>query len=98
MAIAGLTLDQMAGIFEMCPATFDEVLKRQPEVKQAIEKGRANAIMQVGSTAFQQAVSGKVPVMTMFYLKTRARWAEAKDVDPNSQDDSGSEFKLNYKV
>jgi len=95
MAQAGLTLDQMAAIFEVSTTTFDEILVRQPEVKRAIEKGRSVAIMQVGSTAFQQAVSGKVPIMTMFYLKTRARWAEARDVAP--AEEGSSDFSLNYK-
>lgn len=73
---AGLNLDQIASILEISSSVLDDIIKRQPEVKWAIEKGRSDAILQVGSTAFQQAVTGKNPAMTMFYLKCRAGWSE----------------------
>lgn len=76
-ASVGLTLDQIAALLEVSPATLDEIIKRQPEVAQAIEKGRCNGIGKVAATLYQQAVKGNMTA-AIFFLKTRARWAEAK--------------------
>ena len=96
----GLNYDQMAGLCDMCPATFDEVLKRQPEVKQAIEKGRSKGVGGIANTLYQQAMSGNITA-AIFYLKTRARWAEARPEDadnaPKLDTDGANEFSLNYK-
>lgn len=94
-AQAGLNNDQIARLLDVSSSCLDDILKRQPEVKEAIEKGRCNSILEVGSTAYQQAVTGKNPAMTMFYLKCRAGWREQ---DKEKESDEPKSFTLNYKV
>lgn len=97
LAAVGCNLDQIAAMLGMEPRTLDKIIERDPSVSFAISKGRSRGISKVASTAYQMAVSGKQPAMTIFFLKTRARWAEAKDVGPNDGDEEKNEFTLNYK-
>lgn len=76
MAAVGLTNDQMACLLGVSPSTFDRRIKDTALVKSAVEKGRAQAVFNVGVSAYQQAISGRIPAMTMFYLKCRAGWKE----------------------
>ena len=50
-------------------------------LKCLMEQGRSNALANVMRTAYEQAVSGDVPAMTMYYLKTRAGWKETHVVE-----------------
>lgn len=98
LAGIGCNLNQIAHIMGVDPATLDRLVARDPTIAAAISKGREEAAGNVMKTAFQMAVSGKVPAMTIFWLKTRQRWAEARDV-PNLGDTEGdsNEFILNYR-
>jgi len=60
----------------------------QRHCREPLEQGRAKAKSQVSQTAFQMAVSGKQPAMTMFWLKTQCRWREVHEPDPSAQDNS----------
>lgn len=95
MAKVGCNLDQIAGILRISPKTLDRMIENDPSISDAISSGRANGINKVAATAYQMAVSGKVPAMTMFFLKTRARWAEARDIDPEPEQ-ADNIFQLNY--
>ncbi len=77
MAAVGLTIDQMAPLVGFAPRTLERMMEQDDQVSGAIKKGRSKAIFQVGKTAYQQAISGKVPAMTMFFLKCRAGWKES---------------------
>ena len=72
----GLTMDQIAGVFSMSKDTLERRAKKVDMLHAAIEEGRAKAAARVTQSAYQMAVSGKVPAMTMFWLKTRCRWKE----------------------
>jgi hypothetical protein len=96
LAGIGCNLNQIATIMGVSSVTLDRMIERDPTIAEAISKGRENAAGNVMKTAYQLAVSGKVPAMTMFWLKTRQRWAEARDVPPLT-DDEKAEFKLSYK-
>lgn len=78
MAKVGLNLNQMSALLDISTSSFDRIIAQDAQVKGAIEKGRSKAIIEVGKSAYQQAVSGKVPAMTMFYLKCRAGWKETQ--------------------
>lgn len=54
-------------------------LKRK--LKDEMKAARKTAISNVCTMAYTMAVSGKFPSMTMFYLKTQARWREKERVD-----------------
>lgn len=96
LAAVGCNLDQIAAMLDMDPKTLDNIIARDPSVSCAISKGRGNGISKVAATAYQMAISGKQPAMTIFFLKTRARWAEARDIDPN-EENANNEFELSYK-
>lgn len=86
MAAAGLTLDQMSAMLSISPKTLDRRMVDTPGVKEAIEKGRAQALYNVAVSAYSQAVSGKVPAMTMFYLKCRGGWKETHVTEVTGKD------------
>jgi predicted transcriptional regulator len=76
MAGLGMTLEQIAMVWERTPRTFQKHFKNNPELKAAVDRGREIANQAVAQTAYQMALSGKSPAMTTFWLKTRARWKE----------------------
>lgn len=96
-AAVGLNNDQMAALCDCSTTTFDEILVRQPEVKRAIEKGRSKGVGGIANTLYQQAMSGNITA-AIFYLKTRARWAEARpeDADNAPLRQESNSFTLNY--
>lgn len=55
---------------------------------QEFNSGKTVAKMKVAKSAFQQAISGSVPAMTMFWLKTQCRWKETSEVEHTSPDGS----------
>lgn len=97
LAGVGCNLDQIAAMLDMAPATLDALIAKDPSVSQAISKGRGSGISKVAATAYQMAVSGKQPAMTIFFLKTRARWAEARDENVADSDEKDNSFELNYR-
>lgn len=96
MAEVGCNLNQIADMLDMDAATLDKIIERDTSVSSAISRGRSGGINKVAATAYQMAISGKQPAMTIFFLKTRARWAEARDIDPN-EEDAKTDFNLNYR-
>lgn len=94
----GLTIEMIASLFDVSKATFERMMKRDEKINDAILKGRSTALHNVAATAYQMAVSGKQPAMTMFYLKVRGRWSEPRET-PISPDEEKpkTEITLNYK-
>lgn len=86
MAGQGLTNEQMGAIFGMSKKTFERRMKDTPGGFDALEKGRAQAGDRVSQTAFDMAVSGQSPAMTMFWLKCRLRWREVQAVEVSGPD------------
>jgi predicted DNA-binding protein (UPF0251 family) len=80
MSGLGLKVEQMAAILGMSKRTFERRIKDTDGASDALEKGRALAAIQVTKTAFEMAKSGRVPVMTMFWLKCRQNWRDQQHV------------------
>lgn len=106
LAGIGCNLDQIAAMLDIGTTTLDEIIKRDPLTARAISKGRSNAQGRVMKALFNEAVTGKNMTATIFYLKTRCRWAESKPVDDgeSTKDEKGDEtpsdsfsFEMNYK-
>lgn len=70
MAGIGLTQKQIASIKNISVDTLRKY--SNPNYKRGKDKG----IARVMQTAYELAVSGKCPAMTMFFLKTQAGWTE----------------------
>lgn len=95
---AYLTKDQIADYFGIGRTTYYEIEKRQPEVAERYNKGKAKAIGAVAQGLVQKAREGDNTCM-MFYLKTQARWSERHEIDHTSSDGSMSPPKQHvYKV
>jgi len=61
--------------------------------------GQMEAAAKVAKTAYQLAVSGQVPAMTMFWLKTRLNWQERATVEhAHSIDWEGARKSLAEKI
>lgn len=86
MAGMGLNVEQMASILGVSKKTFERRIEDTPAAKDALEKGRALASYNIMETAYKMAQSGKVPAMTMFWLKCRARWREVQVVEHSGPD------------
>lgn len=80
----GLTVQDMAALVGVSKKTFERRMHDQTELADALLKGRAKADSQVVQSAFKQAISGKSPAMTIFWLKCRKGWKEliTTDEDP----------------
>ena len=72
----GLNKSQIAYSLGISRSTFYRWWDEDPKIKISFEKGRVKAIEEVSSRAFQMAISGKHPSMTMFWLKCNAGWNE----------------------
>lgn len=70
LAAFGLTDEQIAVVVSIPEWT----LKRRAAAQ--LKEGRLMANVKVIESAYKQAVSGKVPAMTMFWLKCRLGWRE----------------------
>jgi len=85
----GLTIADMSALVGVSKATFERRINDQPELLEALLKGKAQADAQVTQSLFKQAISGKNTAATIFWLKCRKGWKEAefsskedKDYDP----------------
>lgn len=73
----GLPLDLIAAVIGFTEKTFERRMNESPEAQLAAKTGKAKAVSNVIKTAYEMAIDGKNPALTIFYLKTQARWSEA---------------------
>lgn len=87
---AVLNKQQIADYFGIDDNTLRAVEKRQPEVSQALKKGKAKAVAGAGMNLIQQSKRG-ITTATIFYLKTQggAQWRE------DGNNNSGGNVVLN---
>jgi predicted DNA-binding protein (UPF0251 family) len=76
----GLTTEEIANSFGISKATFERRCHVQPELYDALKKGRALARAKVAKAAYNMATDERHPVMTMFWLRAQAGWL-SKDRD-----------------
>lgn len=79
MSGLGMPVPQIAAVLGSSKASFERRQGDQPEINEALLKGRARASAQVRKTAFAMATSGKHPALTIFWLKCREGWKECMD-------------------
>lgn len=77
---AVLSQEQIAEYFGIAKGTWYAILKRQPEVLERYEKGKARAVGSVAQGLLKRAIAGD-NVAAIFYLKTQARWTEKHEVE-----------------
>jgi len=91
LAAQGLTVKQVAASIGIGATTFFERQKVMPELKEAIEAGRAKGIATITNALFQKAKNGDNTAM-IFYLKNRDRdsWGER----PPAADDDAQPLQI----
>jgi hypothetical protein len=78
-----LNISQIADRLGVSERGLRNAMERQPEVKEAIKRGKASKIEKVAETLFQKATSGGNVVAAIFYLKAQAGWKD----DGSSQEE-----------
>jgi len=77
-----LTLEEISSYFGINRETFLRMRKDHPDIDLQYQKGRSGKILryakQLEDKAFEDNVKGELTA-TIFFLKTRARWSEAKE-------------------
>lgn len=86
LAAHGMNIEQIANVMNYRRRTLYRRIFKDDELKAVIEEGRSEGLAQVTKTAFQLAVSGECPPMTMFFLKTRGGWRETDKKDEGASD------------
>jgi hypothetical protein len=81
MAGLGLNAEMVAAILGISRDAFMSRLKKDATAQARWAEGIAKANAQVAETLFSMAVSGKHPVMTIFWAKTRMGFSEKIRVD-----------------
>lgn len=84
----GLTSEKIGFFYGLTDVYWAKLCRKNKELKDAMERGRAKAETIVSQTAFQMATSGKHPTMTMFWLRTRAGWKVADQLPIQISDES----------
>ena len=79
------TKAQMAAYFGVTEKTFRAIEQRQSEVFTAYSRGRARAVVDIGSVLYQKALGGDLRAI-QFYLKTQAGWTEKHALELSQAD------------
>lgn len=72
----GLPQKYQAAFLKIPLPTYEKFLKEHPEIRDRLRNVEAKVIGNVAKTAYNMAVSGENPSMTMFFLKSRAGWRD----------------------
>ena len=72
----GARLGDIANYYNMSQRTLDNVFNRNPNLFQAIKKGKFMANIAVADSLYNNAVRENNVAAQIFWLKTRARWKE----------------------
>jgi len=87
--------EQIADALGIGLTCFYERKKGDPEFSEAIRRGKAKAILHVGSKLMEQIDEGNVTAM-IFYLKCRAGWKETDRHELTGAD--GADIGVQTKV
>lgn len=72
----GCGLNSLAAYYGYHTRTFYELISERPNLWSAMKKGELEANVGVQSKAYEMAVSGEFPALTIFWLKTRCGFRE----------------------
>ena len=70
-----LTIEMMADSLQVNRSTFQEILKRDPEISGIYQQYKSDKVAQVASSLVGKAMDGDTRA-AMFYLRTQGRWRE----------------------
>lgn len=91
MASVGMTVKQIADALHLSPSVFGRLVKNDPVVQEAIDRGQARGVKMVTDALFQNAMKGNVAAQ-IFYLKNKAAWADKQELDQRLQVENKMSF------
>lgn len=92
MASVGMTTKQIADALHLNPSVFGRLLKNDPIVQEAIDRGTARGVKMVTDALFNNALKGNVAAQ-IFYLKNKAQWADKQELDQRLQVETKMSFE-----
>jgi len=81
LAAIGFTLDQIAEYLSISTSTLDRRINDQEGLRDALREGRTKSAAKVYNAAYEMATSKKQPAFTQFYLRTRYKWQEKREIE-----------------
>ena len=91
MASVGMTTKQIADALHIAPSTFGKLVKNDPTVQEAIDRGTARGVKMVTDSLFQNAMKGNVAAQ-IFWLKNRGAWQDKQELDQRLQVETKMDF------
>lgn len=92
MASVGMTTKQIADALHINPSVFGRLLKNDPVVQEAVDRGLARGVKMVTDSLFQNAMKGNVAAQ-IFWLKNRGAWQDKTDIDQKLQVENKMSFE-----
>jgi hypothetical protein len=80
MASVGMTTQQIADALHIAPSIFGKMLKNDPLVQEAVDRGKARGVKMVTDSLFANAMKGNVAAQ-IFWLKNRGQWQDKQELD-----------------
>ena len=89
LAAQGLTMKQIALSLGIARSTLYENGKKNPDISDAIKKGRAKGLATISNALFQAAEGGNITAQ-IFYLKNRCpdKWKDRRDTRVSGDPDN----------
>jgi len=78
-AMGGIPQEEIAKVVGVSIPTLYKYFREE------LDNGATKANAKVIAVAYQQAISGKSPVMTIFWLKTKLGWKEKKEIEHSGE-------------
>lgn len=88
-----LSQDQLADYFGVGRSTFQEMLKRDPEISGLYARGRSKAFASVAQGLLQRARDGDTQ-SAIFYLKSQAKWRDTQAVELSGPDKGAIQHQM----
>lgn len=92
MASVGMTVKQIADALHLSPSVFGRLVKNDPVVQEAIDRGTARGVKMVTDSLFQNAMKGNVAAQ-IFWLKNRGSWQDKQELDQRLQVENKMSFE-----
>jgi hypothetical protein len=92
LAGQGLTQEEIALTFGLRKTAWYNMITKNPEMRERIERGRARTLAAVSGKLMQLVNKGNLSAI-IFYLKTKGRWSEHKSLELTGND-KAQEIKL----
>lgn len=91
MASVGMTTKQIADGLRIPPTTFGKLVKNDPTVQEAIDRGTSRGVKMVTDSLFNMALKGNVAA-AIFWLKNKGGWQDKTDIDQRLQVETKMSF------